>query len=109
MSSSDVPIHATNAWNPTGRNLSPVAGTHLYFAHGEGLNGLRTFVLLGTQQHLTFVADLEGHVDPATLRGLMIDDFGLYPHLIDIEPAAGLPRVGEGALAGTEDPRKPAR
>lgn len=51
--------------------------------------------MLGTQRHLTFVGDLDGHVDPASLRSLMIDRYGLYPHLIDIEPAAGLPRLFE--------------
>ena len=88
-------IHATNAWNPTGRNLLSVPGTRLYYAHAEALNGLRTFVMLGSQQHLTFVADLESHVDPTALRALMIDSFGLYPHLIDLEPGPGLPRVFE--------------
>jgi hypothetical protein len=92
-------IHATNAWNPTGRNLLPVPGTRLYYAHAEALNGPRTFVLLGSQQHLTFVADLEGHLDPATLRPLAIDRLGLYPHLIDLDPAPGLPRVFETAPA----------
>jgi hypothetical protein len=87
------PIHATNAWNPTGRNLSPVAGTRLFYAHADGLNGLRTFVLLGDQHHLTFVADLEGHVEPAALRELLIERFGLYPHLVDLDPAPGLPRL----------------
>src|SRR5437667_9100647 len=53
VSSSAVPIHATNAWNPTGRNLLPIPGTRLYYAHAEALNGPRTFVLLGDQQHLT--------------------------------------------------------
>jgi hypothetical protein len=86
-------IHATNAWNPTGHNLSPVPATRLFYAHADALNGPRTFVLLGSQQHLTFVADLEGRVEPAELRSLMIDRFGLYPHLVDLEPAPGLPRV----------------
>lgn len=85
-------IHATNAWNPTGRNLHAVPGTRLYFAHGDGLRGPRTFVLLGSQRHLTFVADLDGHVAPEQLRERLIAG-GLYPHLIDVEPAAGLPRV----------------
>jgi hypothetical protein len=86
-------IHATNAWNPTGRNLLPVPGTRLYYAQADALNGPRTFVMLGGQQHLTFVADLDGHVEPSSLRTLMIDNFGLYPHLIDLEPRPGLPRV----------------
>ncbi len=91
--SSSSPIHATNAWNPTGRNLDPIPGTRLFYAHADALNGPRTFVLLGNQRHLTFVADLEGHVDPTTLRSTVIDRFGLYPHLVDIDPAPGLPRL----------------
>ena len=93
MSSTPAPIHATNAWNPTGHNLLPVAGTRLFYAHADALNGPRTYVLLGSQQHLTFVADLEGHVEPDSLRSLLIDRFGVYPHLIDVDPAPGLPRV----------------
>jgi hypothetical protein len=92
-------IHATNAWNPTGRNLLPVAGTRLFYAHAEALNGPRTFVLLGNQQHLTFVADIDGHAEPASLRMLAINGFGLYPHLVDLDPAPGLPRVFEGPPA----------
>jgi len=88
-------IHATNAWNPTGRNLLGVPGTRLFYAHAEGLNGPRTFVLLGSQQHLTFVADVEGHIEPAALRALAISAYGIYPHLVDLEPAPGLPRVLE--------------
>jgi len=88
-------IHATNAWNPTGRNLLPVPGTRLFYAHADALNGPRTFVLLGSQQHLTFVADIEGHTEPSALRALAIDRFGLYPHLVDQQPAPGLPRVLE--------------
>ncbi|MBV8714299.1 MAG: hypothetical protein JO020_32940 [Chloroflexi bacterium] len=88
-----APIHATNAWNPTGRDLQPVAGTRLYYAHAASLSGDRTFVLLGDQKHLTFVADLEGHVQPSELRGMLIERFGLYPHLLDIDPAPGLPRL----------------
>ena len=87
------PIHATNAWNPTGRNLLPVPGTRLYYAHAEALSGPRTYVFLGTQKHLTFVADEEGHLDPSTLRALLLQQYGLYPHLVDVEPTAGLPRV----------------
>ena len=93
MNSTPAPIHATNAWNPTGHNLLPVTGTRLFYAHADALNGPRTYVLLGSQQHLTFVADLEGHVEPGSLRSLLIDRFGLYPHLIDLDPAPGLPRV----------------
>jgi hypothetical protein len=93
VTSSPAPIHATNAWNPTGRNLLPIVGTRLFYAHADALNGPRTYVLLGDQRHLTFVADLEGHVDPDSLRSMLIDRFGLYPHLIDVDPAPGLPRV----------------
>ena len=87
------PIHATNAWNPTGRNLQPIAGTRLFYAHADALNGPRTYVLLGDQRHLTLVADLEGHVEPSSLRSTLIDRFGLYPHLVDLDPAPGLPRL----------------
>ena len=93
MSPHSTPIHATNAWNPTGRNLLPVAGTRLFYTHAEALSGPRTYVLLGSQRHLTFVADLEGHFEPGTLRSVLIDRFGLYPHLIDLDPAPGLPRL----------------
>jgi len=95
VTSPPAPIHATNAWNPTGRNLQPVPGTRLFFTHADALNGPRTYVLLGNQRHLTFVADLEGHVDPASLRSVLIERFGLYPHLIDLDPAPGLPRLFE--------------
>jgi hypothetical protein len=88
-----LPIHATNAWNPTGRDLLPVDGTRLFYCHARRLAGERTFVLLGDQKHLTFVADLDDRVEPTELRALMIERFGLYPHLVDAEPAAGLPRV----------------
>jgi hypothetical protein len=86
-------IHSTNAWNPTGRTLEPVPGTRLYYTHADALNGPRTFVLLGNQQHLTFVADLEGYVPPADLRAVVLNTVGLYPHLIDLQPAPGLPHV----------------
>jgi hypothetical protein len=90
-----APIHATNAWNPTGRNLLPVEGTRLYYAHADALSGPRTFVLLGDQKHLTFVADIEGYVEATDLRALMIERFGLYPHLLDVDPMPGLPRLFE--------------
>lgn len=90
------PIHATNAWNPTGRNLLPVPNTRLFFCHVDALSGPRTFVLLGDQHHLTFVGDLEGHVAPDQLRSTVMDRFGLYPHLVDLDPAPGLPRVADG-------------
>ena len=97
MAREQNPIHATNAWNPTGHNLQPVAGTRLYYCQAEALSGPRTFVLLGNQRHLTFVADLEGHVAPDALRSILIVRFGLYPHLVDLEPRAGLPRVVDEA------------
>jgi hypothetical protein len=81
------PIHATNAWNPTGRTLSPVSGTRLYWTHAETLSGPRTFVLLGEQRHLTFVADLPAHVPPEELRRVAVDELGIYPHLVDLAPA----------------------
>ena len=90
-----TPIHATNAWNPTGRNLQPVDGTRLFITHADALNGPRTYVLLGDQHHLTFVADLDGHIEPVRLRSILIEQFGLYPHLIDLDPAPGLPRLFE--------------
>jgi hypothetical protein len=86
-----VGIHATNAWNPTGRNLEPVPGTRLFFCHADALSGPRTFVLLGNQQHLTFVADFVGHVAPDALRELAITQLGLYPYLIDAQPTPGSP------------------
>ena len=55
------------------RNLLPVPGTRLFYAHADALNGPRTFVLLGSQKHLTFVADLEGHVAPSSLRQMVIE------------------------------------
>jgi hypothetical protein len=76
-------IHVTNAWNPTGHNLLDVPGTRLYYAHVEALDGPRTYVLLGTQQHLTFVGDFEGHLPPEALRDQVIREGGLYPHLVD--------------------------
>jgi hypothetical protein len=82
------PIHATNAWNPTGRTLSAVPGTRLYWTHAASLSGPRTFVLLGDQRHLTFVADLPEHVNPGALRQIAIDEYGIYPHLIDVEAPA---------------------
>lgn len=87
-----TPIHATNAWNPTGRTLAAVPGTRLYFAHGTRLSGPRTFVLLGDQHHLTFVADFADHVPADSVRQRVLDDTGLYPHQVDREPAPGLPQ-----------------
>lgn len=88
-----TPIHATNAWNPTGRDLQPVSGTRLFYAHATALSGPRTFVFLGDQKHLTFIADLDGHVEASGLRAHLIEQYGLYPHLVDVEPASGLPKV----------------
>ncbi len=101
------PIHATNAWNPTGRTLLPVPGTRLYFCHVDALSGPRTFVFLGSQQYLTFVADLDGHVEQESLRAAVIERYGLYPHLVDLDPAPGLPRVIEErhSLSSQKSPR----
>ncbi len=83
-------IHATNAWNPTGQNLRQVAGSRLYFAHVTTLGGPRTQVFLGTQRHLTFVAELDGHLPPEEVRVSAMAAAGLYPHLVDeASPDAG--------------------
>ena len=89
------PIHATNAWNPTGRNLLPVPDTRLFFCHVDALSGPRTYVMLGDQHHLTFVGDLEGHVEPDRLRSVVIERYGLYPHLVDAAPAEPLPSLNQ--------------
>ena len=73
--------------------LHNVPGTRLYCSHAETLSGPRTFVLLGSQRHLTFVADATGHVPPESLRQLLLSEYGLYPHQVDLEPAPGLPRL----------------
>jgi hypothetical protein len=86
-------IHATNGWNPTGHNLLGVPGTRLYYLHAEALSGQRTSVFLGTQHHLIFVADLENHVPPHELRARVLAEAHLYPHVVDLEPAPGAPRV----------------
>ena len=86
-----APIHATNAWNPTGHTLAAVPGTRMYYAHATRLSGPRTLVLLGDQHHLTFVADLTDHVPPDTLRERMLKDVGLYPHQVDLPPDPSLP------------------
>ncbi len=86
------PIHATNAWNPTGRNLEAVPGCRLYATCADGLRGRRTLVFLGSQQHLTFVGDLEGEVPREELRAVAVTHLGLYPHIVDLEPSAGRPR-----------------
>ncbi|HEY2592553.1 MAG TPA: hypothetical protein VGK33_01480 [Chloroflexota bacterium] len=89
-----LPIHATNAWNPTGHDLQPVDGTRLFYAHVDALNGPRTVVLLGDQKHLTFVADLEGTIPPNELRSVVVDQCGVYPHLVDQSPRARVPAIG---------------
>jgi hypothetical protein len=94
-------IHATNAWNPTGHNLLGVPDTRLYYLHAEALSGQRTSVFLGTQHHLVFVADLPGHVPPAELRERVLSEAHLYPHLVDLEPPAGAPRVFADPADGT--------
>ena len=76
-------IHATNAWNPTGHNLLEVPRTRLFYVHLEALSGPRTYVFLGSQQHLTFVADLAGHVPAVVIRERVLSEAGLYPHLVD--------------------------
>ena len=94
------PIHASNAWNPTGQNLAPVPGCRLYFAHVDRLSGPRTLVLLGDQRHLTFVADLEGHLAATELREAAIQSAGLYPHLVDLRLPPALPRIFEDQSPG---------
>lgn len=75
-------IHASNVWNPTGRNLQPIPGYRLYFTHARSLEGERTWVFLGNQRHLVFAADLPGHLAvpavPAALAAM-----GVYPHLLE--------------------------
>ena len=93
------PIHASNAWNPTGQNLAPVPGCRLYFAHVDRLSGPRTLVLLGDQRHLTFVADLEGYRPPGELRDTLIGEARLYPHLVDLRLPPELPRIFEDQSA----------
>jgi hypothetical protein len=84
-------IHATNAWNPIGKNLLPVPGCRLYYAHVTGLNGERTQVFLGNQQHLTFVADFEGYVSESDLYERIVGGQRISPHMVDLVSAAGSP------------------
>ena len=70
-------------------------GTRLFYTHADNLNGPRTFVLLGSQQHLTFVADFDAHLDPSALRELVLAQSGLYPHQVDLAPATGLPHLSD--------------
>ena len=81
-----LPIHATNAWNPTGHTLLPLEGTRLFYVHLEAFSGPRTRVFLGSQQHLTCVADWPDHVPPTAIRLRAITQERIYPHLVD-EPA----------------------
>lgn len=76
-------IHATNVWNPTGRNLLPVADSRLYYTHAHTLGGPRTQVFLGNQQHLSYVAELEGHLPPESIREAVVTQGHVYPHLLD--------------------------
>jgi len=96
-----LPIHATNAWNPTGHDLQPLDGTRLFYAHLDRLNGPRTAVFLGDQKHLTFVADLEGTVEPHELRAVIVERVGIYPHLVDVSARTEVPIV--------ENPPRPPR
>lgn len=88
-------VHATNAWNPTGHNLRQVPGCRLYFTHAVTLGGPRTQIFLGTQQHLTFVAELDGHLASEELRDVTLGVAGLYPHVVDLEPGEAGPAAGE--------------
>ncbi len=90
-----APIHPTNAWNPTGQPLLPVPGCRLYYVHRATVGGLRTQVFLGSQQHLTFVADFEGNVPFEALRARVIAERGVYPHLLDIDLKPGSHQKGE--------------
>lgn len=64
-------------------------GCRLYYTYLDGLAGPRTPVLLGTQQHLSYVADLEGHVPESEVREAVLRTTRLYPHLVDLGPALG--------------------
>jgi hypothetical protein len=77
-------IHATNAWNPTGRNLRQVPGCRLYYLHTTTVGGDRTQVFLGDQHHLTFVAELDSHVAEPEIRARVVATAGLYPHQVDL-------------------------
>lgn len=83
-------IHASNAWNPTGRSLHPVQGSRLYYAHVERVSGPRTQVFLGDQRHLVFVADFNGHLPGTELRERVLVERGLYPHQLDIAAESGV-------------------
>ena len=93
-------VHASNAWNPTGRNLLPVPRCRLYYAHADVLGEPRTLVFLGTQQHLVFAADIEGHRPVESLRDELIATTRVYPHQVDLDPAPGLPRIFADQAAG---------
>jgi hypothetical protein len=74
-------IHASNAWNPTGRNLLPVAGTRLFYTHVTTLSGERTQVFLGDQRHLVYVADVEGSLPEAAIEEVA-GSMRVYPHQV---------------------------
>lgn len=92
-------IHATNVWNPTGRNLQPIPGCRLYFTHAESLGGQRTWVFLGSQRHLVFAADLPEHLPAAAIPDALVA-MGVYPHqleVLDDEEMDRPPYSGEGS------------
>lgn len=80
-------IHASNVWNPTGRNLQPIAGYRLYFTHAQSLGGERTWVFLGSQRHLVFAADLPEHLPAASIPETLVA-MGVYPHLLEATEGA---------------------
>jgi hypothetical protein len=86
-----TPIHATNIWNPTGQNLQPVPGCRLWFTHLDTVDGPRTAIFLGTQHHLTFVADAAEHLPADQVRAVVLAQ-GVAPHLVDDAPQSDLPR-----------------
>lgn len=92
------PIHASNAWNPTGKTLQPIENTRLYYVYVEALSGERTYVFLGGQQHLVFVGDLDGHRDPRTIRDQLVGAGRVYPHQVDLTrgPVAAPPEESHG-------------
>lgn len=92
-------IHATNPWNPTGRNLRPIPGYRLYFTYAESLGGERTWVFLGSQRHLVFAADLPEQVPAGAIPDTLIR-MGVYPHqleLLDHEAEDRPSYFGEGS------------
>lgn len=63
--------------------MLPIAGCRLYYTHALTLGRQRTQVFLGSQQHLTFVAELDGHVPAVEVRDAVLASTRLYPHLLD--------------------------